>query len=1283
MLAEPMTAASRSGTTSMDLGGSMLPGTVDEPTQAGLVPECDLPDKKKAEGAAQPADTQHSSSAEARPPCIDAEGSSRGRASGRFAPPAPRDGDARPGTMPAGIEKLPDAKEEGGARGMASGDGGASNWHRAQSRGRSENGRVPNGFVATGAGGAAAGPSRPGELPARSRQAFTDEELRSVMIRWKSQARSNPAPAQRAARRPRSLSASLAAGPQPGETLARRLVEGIREASACGAELEPYVPVAQLKAVWQRNEAKKKKETARERKERLRKIKEAMRTYLTAAAGAKAAENAQALGIATVKSVGGTGTRRSLTLDASAALTRKSIDAGSDDVRRSFARRRRSSVEDPTRPAAPSNLSRSSVEGGRPFARMQSTQSRNSASVELARQPSAALTATATSTAAGMRPEAGSTFISAAPSMTGTNQSLWQLDSGFPGAGGGGPGGLARMRSDANTEIGMMEDFGISKRGKRKGGGRNWADLPGPGRSRETVARTLQQVAYQDRWAWGRLVEFGKAGKGKKKGARTSVDERSSVTELTTRKSIGGKLLSKATELLKGRDSTNSPPASAAGADSPPTSTRGNNSGRFDSPSHPPLAPVDSGPKATSPAAAAGPIGRPGAPAAGAVPSRTSRFSSHMEGPLGTRTSQSGLNSGRGGALRTGLPPPAPAGAMSNRRSWTGDVPRSPLSSGHGMKSPGSPSVDARVAAIKETAGGPKPRRLSLMLSRAFGSQEEGGSRTSRAQPAAVGAEAIAQARQFPPGLVEHPRLHVEPQLHIDMFKHMVPVEEGNIVTVYSAVFRLRRQLVLMRAYRVRQLTPKQVQRVGREIAFLERLHNHGICGYVGAFEDKGVVYVVTQGHSQTDVLRAAFLDCEQCGHMEEQQLARRVVFPLLRTLDWLHQRGIIHRAVRAENLLEKPNGTMRLTNFFHAIDTTTDRATSFTGALDYMPPEMLLSQINGALDGETVSPKESLNVSSAFSSGELETAGSKPVMRFKTKRTLLAEDKKEDAIHAELHATGSKQHLLANATASNVHDAGGRAPFFQRLFGCFGKDGTAPHAHNKSHNLAKQGTFRKGNILKSLHFGHKGRNSVYPGQPGRPGAAAQTTAVDIWQLGVLVFELLQGRTPFELDSMQHTMAAILMGDISKFPAGMSPEAKDFVRVCLSKDPRKRPTARQLIDHPFIKHVVYREKQHHHFGHRASADMGSGEGGAGEDAALHREVLEDTSFHDALALELWRKQQDAAPQRTSAVSDAEFLARRRRHAENRRSTSLARGSIKSGVFARSSTMKDKRRGVFA
>lgn len=43
-------------------------------------------------------------------------------------------------------------------------------------------------------------------------------------------------------------------------------------------------------------------------------------------------------------------------------------------------------------------------------------------------------------------------------------------------------------------------------------------------------------------------------------------------------------------------------------------------------------------------------------------------------------------------------------------------------------------------------------------------------------------------------------------------------------------------------------------------------------------------------------------------------------------------------------------------------------------------------------------------------------------------------------------------------------------------------------------------------------------------------------------------------------------------------PEHLSDEGKDFIRQCLQREPRSRPTAAQLLDHPFVKNAVPPEK---------------------------------------------------------------------------------------------------------
>lgn len=85
--------------------------------------------------------------------------------------------------------------------------------------------------------------------------------------------------------------------------------------------------------------------------------------------------------------------------------------------------------------------------------------------------------------------------------------------------------------------------------------------------------------------------------------------------------------------------------------------------------------------------------------------------------------------------------------------------------------------------------------------------------------------------------------------------------------------------------------------------------------------------------------------------------------------------------------------------------------------------------------------------------------------------------------------------------------------------------------------------------------------------------------AVDIWSLGCTVLEMATTKPPW---SQYEGVAAIFkIGNSKEVPAipyHLSDEGKDFVRQCLQRNPLHRPTASQLLKHPFVKSTAPMER---------------------------------------------------------------------------------------------------------
>ena len=82
--------------------------------------------------------------------------------------------------------------------------------------------------------------------------------------------------------------------------------------------------------------------------------------------------------------------------------------------------------------------------------------------------------------------------------------------------------------------------------------------------------------------------------------------------------------------------------------------------------------------------------------------------------------------------------------------------------------------------------------------------------------------------------------------------------------------------------------------------------------------------------------------------------------------------------------------------------------------------------------------------------------------------------------------------------------------------------------------------------------------------------------AVDIWSLGCVILEMASGRRPWAtLDNEWAIMYNIAQGNPPALPSReqLSDEGLDFLRRCFERDPRKRATAAELLQMPWILQI--------------------------------------------------------------------------------------------------------------
>lgn len=81
---------------------------------------------------------------------------------------------------------------------------------------------------------------------------------------------------------------------------------------------------------------------------------------------------------------------------------------------------------------------------------------------------------------------------------------------------------------------------------------------------------------------------------------------------------------------------------------------------------------------------------------------------------------------------------------------------------------------------------------------------------------------------------------------------------------------------------------------------------------------------------------------------------------------------------------------------------------------------------------------------------------------------------------------------------------------------------------------------------------------------------------MDIWSLGCCIVQMATGRRPWStLENEWSVMYHVVTGHPPLPDASqLSESGIDFLRKCFVRDPTKRPSAEELLDHPWIKDYI-------------------------------------------------------------------------------------------------------------
>lgn len=77
---------------------------------------------------------------------------------------------------------------------------------------------------------------------------------------------------------------------------------------------------------------------------------------------------------------------------------------------------------------------------------------------------------------------------------------------------------------------------------------------------------------------------------------------------------------------------------------------------------------------------------------------------------------------------------------------------------------------------------------------------------------------------------------------------------------------------------------------------------------------------------------------------------------------------------------------------------------------------------------------------------------------------------------------------------------------------------------------------------------------------------------IDVWSLGIILYELYFGQPPYYTDAL-FKLVKMIINDPVTFPRPISDDFRNFLEQCLQKDPEKRAKCEDLCKHPFVSIV--------------------------------------------------------------------------------------------------------------
>ncbi len=160
---------------------------------------------------------------------------------------------------------------------------------------------------------------------------------------------------------------------------------------------------------------------------------------------------------------------------------------------------------------------------------------------------------------------------------------------------------------------------------------------------------------------------------------------------------------------------------------------------------------------------------------------------------------------------------------------------------------------------------------------------------------------------------------------------------KGNFALVRLGVHKLTKTKVAVKIVDKNDLDEDNQRKIKREIQIMRRLSHRNIIRLYQVMETESMIYIVTEYASNGEI----FDYLVNNGRMSEQE-ACRVFAQILAAVRYCHSRGVVHRDLKAENLLLDSENNIKLADFgFSNYFVRGSLLSTWCGSPPYAAPEL------------------------------------------------------------------------------------------------------------------------------------------------------------------------------------------------------------------------------------------------------------------------------------------------------------------------------------------------------